>query len=121
MREWREDVLLGTMFVSTTCSRVPGRLVSRVPGRAMPEVRDVPLNDGPMMVHCAEFAQLSGLEDVQVNPDVWLASGDVRDSEGEDRLHKLHLRSIDDKTRFRPVEHRLDQPQRQTWVRRRAA
>ena len=64
MREWSEDVLLGTMFVSTTCSLVPGRLVSRVPGRATPEVREVPLNDGPMMVHCAKIAQLNESEEV---------------------------------------------------------
>ena len=48
MREWREDVLLGTILVSTACSLVPGRLVSRVLGRGAADVR-LPLNDGPMV------------------------------------------------------------------------
>jgi hypothetical protein len=40
MRECSDDVLLGTMALSTVCSRVVGRLVSLVPGLAT-EVIDV--------------------------------------------------------------------------------
>ena len=55
MRECSDDVLLGTIALSTVCSLVPGLFVSRVPGLAT-EVMDVcPFNDWTMVAECCNY------------------------------------------------------------------
>ena len=49
MRECSDEVLLGTMALSTVCSLVAGRLVSRVPGLATEVMEVWPLSDWPMV------------------------------------------------------------------------
>ena len=88
IREWREEVLLGTIALSTTCcSLVAGRFVSRVCGRAAIEVMEVwPLREGPIIVQrtvtkelgsahgaVVEYpSKLSGLyEDLSFDSDTW--------------------------------------------------